>query len=88
MAHTEKRELVGRRVEFDYLRTFVVIGVVWHHAILAYATFAFINPDNPIETFSPVVDSQRWAGFDMMAGFNDIFFMALMFSLFRLSTYY
>jgi hypothetical protein len=53
--------------------------VLWHHAILAYATWATLNPENPIETFSPVVDSQRWAGFDLMAGFNDTFFMALMF---------
>lgn len=69
----------GRRVEFDYLRAFVVVLVVWHHAILAYAAFSFMNPANPIETFSPVVDSRRWAGFDLMAGFNDTFFMALMF---------
>ncbi len=69
----------GRRVEFDYLRAFVVVLVVWHHAILAYAAFSYMNPENPIKTFSPVVDSRRWAGFDLMAGFNDTFFMALMF---------
>lgn len=69
----------GRRVEFDYLRAFVIVLVVWHHAFLAYHTFAFLNPLNPTETFSPVVDSQRWEGFDLMAGFNDTFFMSLMF---------
>ena len=53
--------------------------MVWHHAILAYAAFSFMNPKNPIKTFSPVVNSRRWAGFDLMAGFNDTFFMALMF---------
>ncbi len=72
-------EVTGRRVEFDYLRAFVIVLVLWHHAILAYTTWAFLNPDNPIETFSPVVDNQRWAGFDLMVGFNDTFFMALMF---------
>jgi hypothetical protein len=72
-------EVTGRRVEFDYLRAFVIVLVLWHHAILAYTTFAFLNPENPIDTFSPVVDNQRWVGFDLMAGFNDTFFMALMF---------
>ena len=72
-------KVTGRRVEFDYLRAFVIILVVWHHAVLAYTTFAFLNPENPIETYSPVVDTQRWVGFDLMAGFNDTFFMSLMF---------
>ena len=52
-------EVSGRRVEFDYLRAFVIVLVLWHHAILAYHTFAYLNPENPVATFSPVVDSQR-----------------------------
>jgi peptidoglycan/LPS O-acetylase OafA/YrhL len=76
---TSLTKATGRRVEFDYLRAFVIVLVVWHHAILAYAEFAFINPENPIETFSPVVDQQRWAGFDLMTGLNDTFFMSLMY---------
>ena len=68
-----------RRVAFDYLRTFVVVLVVWHHAVLAYAMSATINPENPIATFTPVADVQRWLGFDVLTGFNDTFFMALMF---------
>lgn len=63
---------------FDYLRTSVVILVVLHHSILAYATFAQINPATPI-TFAPVVDSQKWFGFDLIALFNDTFFMSLLF---------
>ena len=42
-------EVTGRRVEFDYLRAFVIVLVLWHHAILAYATISFINPKTPIE---------------------------------------
>jgi surface polysaccharide O-acyltransferase-like enzyme len=52
-----------RIVSFDYIRTTVIILVLLHHAVLAYTTFAFLNPTNPIDTFSPVVDSQRWSGF-------------------------
>ena len=69
----------GRRVELDYLRASVIVLVLWHHAILAYHTSAFLNPGDPTATFSPVVDSQRWVGFDLIAGFNDTFFMSLMF---------
>ena len=63
---------------FDYLRTSVVILVVLHHSILAYATFVQINPATPI-TFAPVVDSQKWIGFDLIVLFNDTFFMSLLF---------
>jgi len=69
----------GRRVAFDYLRTGVILLVLWHHAIMAYTSFAFLNPQDPVKTFSPVVDNRRWPGFDLMAGFNDTFFMSLMF---------
>lgn len=67
-----------RIVAFDYLRTFAVILVLVHHAVLAYVTFAQLNPATPI-TFAPVVDSQKWSGFDLIALFNDIWFMALLF---------
>ena len=30
---------------------------------------------------APIVDPQRWAGFDVLTTFNDTFFMALMFLL-------
>jgi fucose 4-O-acetylase-like acetyltransferase len=72
-------DVTGRRIEFDYLRAFVIVLVLFHHAILAYTTFAFLNPKNPIETFSPVVDNRRWPGFDLLALFNDTFFMPLLF---------
>ena len=63
---------------FDYLRTFAVILVLLHHAVLAYVTFAQLDPATPI-TFAPVVDSQKWSGFDLIALFNDTWFMALLF---------
>jgi len=69
----------GRRVEFDYLRAFAVALVLCHHAVLAYTTFAFINFENPIATTSPVVNEQRWRGFDLIVAFNETFFMPLLF---------
>ena len=69
----------SRIVSFDYARTTAIILVLLHHALLAYTTFAYLNPANPIETFSPVVDSQRWSGFDLIVLFNDTYFMALLF---------
>lgn len=78
-AATVASRVAARSVAFDYLRSFVVVMVVWHHAILAYAMSAMVNPVNPVATFTPVADQVRWLGFDLLAGFNDTFFMALMF---------
>jgi hypothetical protein len=69
----------GRKVEFDYLRAFAVILVLFHHAVIAYMTSASINLENPIATASPVADEQRWLGFDLMVAFNETYFMPLLF---------
>ncbi len=53
--------------------------MLWHHAMLAYTTSAHINYENPIMTASPVVDGQRWLGFDLMVAFNEMYFMPLLF---------
>jgi hypothetical protein len=72
-------EVSERKVEFDYLRAFAVTLVLCQHAILAYTTSAFINFENPIATSSPIVNEQRWPGFDLIVAFNETFFMALLF---------
>jgi peptidoglycan/LPS O-acetylase OafA/YrhL len=67
-----------------YLRVFLVLLVVAHHSVLAYHAFA---PSPPASLASeprwwpafPVVDSQRWTGFSLFVGFNDVFFMSLLF---------
>ncbi len=64
---------------FDYLRSWGVLLVVLHHAVLAYVTFGFLNPLDPMQTFSPIVDSLKWIGFDRIALLNDTFFMPLLF---------
>jgi surface polysaccharide O-acyltransferase-like enzyme len=68
-----------RIATFDYLRSFGVLLVLLHHALLAYVTFGFLNPTDPTATFSPIVDSAKWAGFDRIVLLNDTFFMPLLF---------
>src|SRR5215469_6379957 len=68
-----------------YLRAFLVVLVVAHHSVIAYidGPTAFpksllINP--PWWRAFPVVDLRaHWAGFNLFTGFNDDFFMSLMF---------
>src|SRR5580693_8690785 len=56
----------GRIVAFDRARTFITLLVVVHHSVVNYTYFG--NGDR-----------MRWLGFDLIALFNDSFFMALMF---------
>ena len=73
-------------VSLGYLRAFITVLVVAHHAALAYNPFA---PPSPASLLAqprwwqafPVVDSARWIGWALLVGFNDIFFMSLMFFL-------
>lgn len=69
-----------------YLRAFVVALVVLHHAVLAYHPFAPPVNGSLVEQprwwgAFPVVDTERWTGWALLVGFNDLFFMALMFFL-------
>jgi len=73
-------------VSVGYLRAFITLMVLAHHSVLAYVTFGPPAPTTlagPIRWWeaSPIVDTHRWAGFDFLVGFNDIFFMSLMFFL-------
>lgn len=72
-------EVSGRKLEFDYLRAFAVVLVLYHHSALPYTTFAFINLENPIATAGLVVNEQRWPGFDLIVAFNETFLMSLLF---------
>ncbi len=77
----------ARAVWIDYLRSFVTVLVVAHHAALAYATFAHFSSSRYITSTAPIVDDRRWAGMDTLIGFNDLFFMPLMFLLSGLFVY-
>jgi peptidoglycan/LPS O-acetylase OafA/YrhL len=71
----------AREVSFDYLRAFIVLLVLLHHSVLAYAVLWPAQPRTFRILPAPIVDPQRWVGFDVLAAFNDTFFMALMFLL-------
>ncbi|GAA0523957.1 acyltransferase family protein [Chitinophaga japonensis] len=69
----------ARTLWTDYLRSFITVLVVAHHASLAYTTFASFNAQAYILSTHPIVDSRRWVGLDIFENFNDVFFMSLMF---------
>jgi len=73
-------------VAIGYLRAFVTVLVLAHHAALAYHPFApapltSLIAEPRLWPAFPVVDAQRWSGFSLLVGFNDTFFMSLMFFL-------
>jgi peptidoglycan/LPS O-acetylase OafA/YrhL len=70
-----------RLLALDHLRGFVVVVVVLHHAMLAYCRFARFDHRHYLASTAPVVDADRWAGFDLLVLLNDSFFMPLMFLL-------
>jgi len=86
VAAPHKPIVAGHNVAIGYLRVFITLLVLAHHAVLAYHPFApppgvaLNGPARGWQAF-PVVDGQRWTGFALLAGFNDIFFMGLMFFL-------
>jgi peptidoglycan/LPS O-acetylase OafA/YrhL len=71
----------ARDAGLDYLRAFIVLLVLLHHSVLAYSTLWPPQPKTFTILPAPIVDPHRWAGFDVLAMFNDTFFMALMFLL-------
>jgi hypothetical protein len=61
----------ARQIGPDYLRGFVIVMVVLHHAVLAYCRFGHFDPRHYLWSTAPVVDPQRWVGFDIAVLFND-----------------
>ena len=71
-------------ISLSYLRAFVTVLVVAHHSLLAYHPYAPSSPSSfnappMLWRAFPIVDSHRCPGSDVFVGFNDIYFMALMF---------
>lgn len=68
-----------RDCSFDYLRAALTVLVVVHHAALAYTTFSVYRLPRYTTSTAPVVDGTRSQALDFLVGFNDGFFMPLMF---------
>lgn len=85
VAATQPEQAAHYNVAIGYLRAFVTVLVVAHHAVLAY--FQYAPPPMPFTAEPrlwrafPVVDGARWPGFTFFVGLNDVFFMSLMFFL-------
>jgi len=71
----------ARDASFDFLRAFIVLLVLLHHSVLAYAVMWPAQPRSFSILPAPIIDPQRWTGFDILVIFDDTFFMALMFLL-------
>ena len=76
----------GSSLALSNLRAFVILIVLAFHSVLAYlgslpaAPFPFDNAPFRWNAF-PIVDSQRWFGFDLFCAFQDVYLMSFMFFL-------
>ena len=69
-----------RSTGIDNLRVFITLLVLAHHAALAHTTWGIFDPGNYLMgSTAPIVDNQRWIGFDVFFSLNNTFFMSLMF---------
>jgi peptidoglycan/LPS O-acetylase OafA/YrhL len=87
-----KREGEGRRPRpraswaLDNLRAVVILLVLSFHSVLAYLNFLpasrlpFDSPHHLWRAF-PIVDRERWFGFDLFCAWQDVFLMSLFFFL-------
>jgi len=74
------------------LRGFVILIVLAFHSVLAYLNFlqpqAFPFDLSPYEWRAfPIVDRDRWFGFDLFCAWQDVYLMSLMFFLSALFTW-
>lgn len=76
----------------DNLRAVVILAVLAFHSVLAYLSFlpphpyAFDAPPFLWRAF-PIVDGQRWFGFDLFCAWLDVFLMSFFFLLSGLFTW-
>jgi hypothetical protein len=73
-------------VALNNLRTFAIVIVVAVHAVEAYlgsspaSSFRFDDPPYQWRAV-PIIDSDRWLGFDLFCGLQDVYLISLLFFL-------
>lgn len=70
-----------RNAALDRARTFITVLVLANHTVVAYTAFGRFYPNHYLWSTAPIVDAQKWIGFNVLTLFNDAFFMSLMFFL-------
>jgi len=86
------RDAAPASLAIDNLRAIVILLVVAFHSVLAYLAslpphpFPFDSPPFLWRSF-PIVDSQRWLGFDLFCAWLDVFLMSFFFMLSGLFTW-
>ncbi len=70
-----------RNAALDRARTFITLLVLANHSVVAYTQFGRFYPNHYLWSTAPIVDAQKWGGFNALTLFNDAFFMSLMFFL-------
>jgi hypothetical protein len=70
-----------RNAALDRARTFITLLVLANHSVVGYTQFGRFYPNHYLWSTAPIVDTQRWIGFNILTLFNDAFFMSLMFLL-------
>jgi surface polysaccharide O-acyltransferase-like enzyme len=67
-----------RTASLDYLRAFIVLNVVCVHAWMAYMVMWPGQPQTFQIMSAPIINPQRWIGFDVLMGFMETYVMARM----------
>ncbi len=86
------RDAAPASLAIDNLRAVVILLVVAFHSVLAYLAslpphpFPFDSPPFLWRSF-PIVDSERWLGFDLFCAWLDVFLMSFFFLLSGLFTW-
>ena len=83
---SDKTRIEERDIAIDYLRSFVIVLVVFLHAALAYTSFSTFNPTRYFDSTAPIVDVSRWPFLDLFVLFYDTFMMSLLFFISGLFT--
>ena len=57
----------------------MVLLVLLHHSVLACCRYGHFDRAHYLWSSAPIIDRQRWIGFDVLQDFSDTHFMSLMF---------